>query len=194
MSRPNFRIIEKPPSQVDLEEFKKDYLNPKMKVKDICMKYDISRNRYNQLRREVAEQTGVAHKPTEIGGRDIRFNEFKNIHKIELSGKYRLTAYKDGKATFYGNYDTLEIATEVRDLLIEHDWDMDYYKEVIKPKYNPSLDFSTPIGFEEDFMGGELSIDELREKYNLTQHQYRMISTPIKIKYGIRQKPSKVKV
>lgn len=194
MSRPNFRIIEKPPSDIDMEEFTRDYLNPNMEVKDICMKYDISRNRYNKIRKEVVKETGVTHKPTAVGGRDIRFNQFKNIYKIELSGKYRISSYKKGETNFFGNYDTLEIAIEVRDLLIEHDWDRDYYNKVIRPKYNPSLDFSTPEGFEEDFMSGEMTIDELRKKYNLTQYQYRMISTPIKIKYGISHKPVKVEM
>lgn len=190
MSRPNFRIIENSASDVDMEELEKDYLDPKMEVKDICRKYDISRNRYNKLRKEIVKKTGVTHKPTLIGGRDIRYNKLKHIHKIELSGKYRLTAYKDGKIHFYGNYDTLEIARNVRDLLMEHDWDRDYYNKVIKPQYNPNLDMSTPVGFENDFMSG-MSVIELREKYSLTQYQYRLIAMAIKQKHGLYRKPTK---
>ena len=173
-----------------MEELKKDYLNPKMEVKDICKKHDISRNRYNKLRREIVAETGVTHKPTAIGGRDIRYNKLKHIHKVELSGKYRLTAYKDGKIHFYGNYDTLETAKEVRDLMIEHDWDRNYYDKFIRTKYHPNLDMSTPVGFEDDFMSG-MPVKELRGKYNLTQYQYRLIAMAIKQKHGLYRKPTK---
>lgn len=192
MSKLSFRIVENPAPRVDMEELKKDYLNPMMDVDDICKKHDISRNYYLKLRKDVVKETGVSRKPTKVGARDIKYNKSKNISRNPFSGKYRVTHFQKGKARFFGNYDTFEIAEEVRDLLIEHNWSRDYYRAVIRPKYNPSLDLSTPDGFEEDFCDPSVSMDDLKKKYGLSQYQYRMISSVVKQKYGLFRKPRKV--
>ena len=194
MSRPNFRIVENPIVNLDWEQFKKDYLNPHLKVKDICEKHDISQRRYNTLKKRLVEETGVAHKPSCFNGRGgVEFDKNKHIYKDESINKYRVSVYRNCKTSFFGNYDTFEEAVEVRDALIEHDWDKEYYRKVIKPKYHPSVDVTEPNGFEEDYLSGKLSVKELRKKYGLSVYQYYMISNPIKQKLGIYRKPIKVR-
>lgn len=193
MSRPNFVIVENPVDEFDWEEFKRDYLDDTMSVDDICKKYDISKKRYYSHRKRLIEETGVSFKPNAINNRSLRFNDMKHIYHIGLTGKYRVSRFKKKRSYFFGNYDSLEIAKEVRDLLIEHDWSQEYYKKVIVPKYNPTLDKSTPKGFEEDFLDG-MPMNELKEKYGLTNYQYTLISHPIKLKHGLVKKPTKIKV
>jgi hypothetical protein len=105
-----------------------------------------------------------------------------------LSGKYRLTRFRKGKSYYYGDYKTLEEAKEVRGLLIEHNWSNSYYENVIKPKYHPKFDSTSPKGFEEDFLGG-MSVANLRKKYSLTNYRYNMIAKSIKQKYNLVRKP-----
>lgn len=184
----NFRIVENAYDDIDFEELIDDYLNPMMTIEEICKKHDISRKKYYSCKKRIVEETGVSTKPSLLSGRLRNFVNEMHIYKIELSGKYRIVKEIDKKTQYFGDYDSMEIAKEVRELLIAHDWDREYYLNEIKPKYNPTLSLETPVGFEEDFF--ILSVDELKKKYGLTTHQYSMISTPLKIKLGITRKPS----
>ena len=191
--RPNFRIIENADDKIDWDELKKDYLDPYMCIDDICKKHDISRKKYYTFSKRLIKETGIPYKPNAKNNRLLEYNQNKHIYFVELSGKYRLTRFRNKKTHYYGDYDTLEQAREVRNLMIEHNWSDSYYENVIKPKYHPKFDSTSPMGFEEDFLDG-MSVKDLRKKYSLTHYQYNMIAKSIKQKFGLVRKPIGAKV
>ena len=186
--RPNFVIVENADDDIDWDELKNDYLNPHMSIKDICDKHRISRKKYYTYSKELAEETGIPFKPTAKNNRLLEYNENKHIYYVELTGKYRLTRFRKKKTHYYGDYDSLEEAKEVRNLLMEHNWDDSYYENVIKPKYHPKIDKSSPKGFEEDFLDG-MSVKNLKKKYSLTDYRYYLIAKSVRQKFGLIRKP-----
>lgn len=185
--RPTFRIIENADDGVDFDELVKDYLNPYCTIPEICKKHNISRRRYYHYKEMIVEETGVENKPSAHKGRIRGFEDTINIYKVELTGKFRIVKQINKKTYYFGDYDDMETAVEVRKKLIKANWDMEYYRKFIKPKYQPTFSTETPKGFEEDFL--EMNVDDLRKKYNLSVHQFYMISTPLKQKLGLTRKP-----
>ena len=54
--RPNFKIVESVPSDVDYEEFKKEFLNPSIRASDIKKKYNMSVAEYRDYRQRVLDE------------------------------------------------------------------------------------------------------------------------------------------
>lgn len=187
MSRPNFRIIENYIDNIDFDELVKDYLDPTMTLDDICRKHDISRNKYYQFKKKIVEETGVKIKPCIIGRRVDDDKDRRYISKVEKGEKYRIIKSINQKTHYFGVYDDYETAEEVRDLLIAHDWDVDYYLEEIKPKYHPIISLEIPLGFEDDYL--QLPVSKLMKKYGLSEYQFYLMSMFVKSKLGITRKP-----
>lgn len=188
--RPNFRIIENYEPDIDLEEFKKDYLDENTNIDEMCRKYDISRKKFYDIKKQALDGMGVKIKPNR-GRYACCSNERRHIYKA--NNHYRVSKVIDSRVIYFGQYSSLDTAIKVRDLLIEHDWDYDYYFEVIRPQFGGALDFGIPKGFEEDYLDG-MTVNELREKYNMSLYQYYNISTMIKQKLGLHRKPMRGKV
>ena len=192
----NFRWVDDTTPKVDMDQLKQDYLNPDCSVKDILKKHNISRNEYYRLRRIIVDETGVLAKPSNFGGKPHIFDVSRYISQDPLTLKYRVGKYIKGVLKHYGRYSTLEEAIKVRDDLIEHDWDWEYYLENIKPhcftKYEGDRVEEIMDDFEKDFLDG-MSMVDLREKYGLSKHYYFTLSTSIKHKHGLSRKPTRVK-
>ena len=187
MSKLNFRIVENYTDDIDFDELVKDYLDPTMTLDDICRKHDISRNKYYQFKKRIVEETGVEIKPCIIGRRVDDDKDNRYIYKIDTSDRYRVVKTLNQKTHYFGVYDDYETAEEVRDLLIAHDWDVDYYLNEIKPKYHPTIPLEIPFGFEDDYL--KMPVDKLRKKYGLSEYQFCLISMSLKSKLGITRKP-----
>ena len=196
MSRPNFRFVEDTTPRVDMDELIKDYLNPLTSVDDILRKHNLSRNEYLRLRPQLVEKTGEPRKLSFHGGKSTIKDVSKHITQDPLSQKYRVQKTINGVLKHFGRYDTLEEATRVRDVLMDMNWDREFYFNYIKPHYFKRFPTSRRdevlCNFERDFLNG-MSVKELRGKYGLSPYHYNNLSTSIKHKYGLSRKPQKVK-
>ena len=197
MGKVNFRIIDgdKWNSKVDYEQLKLDYLNPSISVKEILKKHNISRGEYYRQRKIIVEETGVKIKPSYNGGTSQIVDVMRYITQDPLSQKYRVQKYIDGMLRHYGRYKDLEEAIRVRDALIEHDWDWQYYWENIRPHVFTEFPFSSrkdiADDFEKDYLDG-MTGKQLKKKYGLSAYHYNNLSTSIKHKHGLTRKPTKV--
>lgn len=132
----NFRVVESSSNEIEdiYEEFKKDFLNPKMSVIEIKKKYDLGRAQYKHLRLQVLDETGLQEKPSLRGGRNLTIRDSRYI-----------VIHKNGTATIFksinkikknfGRYPNFESACLVRDKLVEENWNEDL-AEKLKKKYS----------------------------------------------------------
>ena len=196
MSRPNFRFVEDTTPKVDMDELIKDYLNPNISVDDILKKHHISKNEYLRLRPQLVEKTGESRKPSYHGGKSTIKDVAKHITQDPLSKKYRVQKTINGVLKHFGRYETLEEAMRVRNVLMDMNWDREFYLKHIKPHYFkkfPHLNKSEVMSeFEEDYLSGMFGKD-LMEKYGLSPYRYANLSISIKHKYGLSRKPQKVR-
>ena len=196
--KPRFRIIDgdKWTSDVDFEQLKIDYLNPTITVDEILKKHNISRGEYHRQRKKIVEETGVPVKPSVHGGQPKIHNSSEYITYDSLAQKFRVSKYIKGMLRHYGRYKTLEEAQRVRDVMIDHDWDWDFYWENIKPSYFTNFPLASREevmdDFEKDYLAG-MTGRELMKKYGLTPHYLSTLSTSIKHKHGLMRKPIKVR-
>lgn len=196
--KPRFRWVEgdKWATDIDFEELKMDYLNPQITVDEILKKHNISRNEYRRLRNRLVEETGVPVKPSTHGGKPKIHNSREYITYDSLAQKFRVSKYIKGMLRHYGRYKTLEEAQRVRDVMIEHDWDWEYYWEYIKPSYFTNFPLASREevmdDFEKDYLDG-MTGKELMKKYGLSPHYLHTLSISIKHKHGLMRKPTKVK-
>ena len=77
----SFRIIEESYDNMNniYEEFKKDFINPEVKVSVIKEKYDLSPSQYRDLKNRVLTDTGLTMKPSKCGYGNIVENKDKYI-------------------------------------------------------------------------------------------------------------------
>jgi len=194
-----FRIVEGDQwnSDVDFEQLKLDYLNPDLLVNDILKKHNISRGEYYRLRGRIVEETGVPIKPSSLRGGCAIVGIAKHISQDPLSQKYRVAKYLNGMLKHFGRYKTLEEAIRVRDVMIDHDWDYDWYLENIKPHYFHARQHEkmtdVMADFKKDYMSG-MTMHELMKKYGLSTYNYTQLSTSIKHEMGLTRKPVRVKL
>ena len=196
--KPTFRIIDgdKWNSNIDFEQLKLDYLNPKITVDDILKKHNISRGEYHRQRKRIVEETGIPVKPSVHGGQPKIHNSNEHITYDSLAQKFRVSKYINGMLRHYGRYKTLEEAQRVRDVMIDHDWDYDFYWNNIKPSYFTKFPLSSREevmdDFEKDYLEG-MTGKELMKKYGLSPHYLNTLSMSIKHKHGLMRKPTKVR-
>lgn len=194
--KPTFRVLEgnEWEDKLDYEQLKVDYLNPQMTVDDILKKHDISKGEYYRQRKRIAEETGVPCKPSTYGGKPKIHNSDEYITYDDLAQKFRVAKYINGVLRHYGRYKTLEEAQRVRDVMIDHDWDWQFYWEKIKPSFftNFPLNSREEVmdDFEKDYLDG-MTGRELKKKYGLSNHYLNTLSTSIKHKHGLMRKPTK---
>ena len=189
-ARPNFRIVEGGSQiDVDMDELKKDYMDSTMSVDMILKKHNITRSKYYKLKPKIVEATGEPVKPSRFGGNPVFIDVGKYITQDPFSKKYRVAKYIDGMLKHFGRYKTFEEAKQVRDIMIEHEWDWKFYWENIRPKYHTGY-ISEDIfpDFERDFLDG-MSIKDLQKKYGLSDYHYSNLATSVKHKYGLSRKP-----
>lgn len=194
MSRPNFRIVENDRDYSEIyDDFKKDYLSREVTVAHMLEKYDISANKYRQIKKEVAEETGVNIKPTMHSVATKWKYETRYIDKLKNTGKYRVSKFINGFHKHFGVYDDLKTAIYVRDKLEENDWSEEFYEtlkweihgseKVVKKDLEEVYD-----KFKTDFMKGH-TIKYLRTKYDLTEYGYITLSRLVRSEMGLVRKP-----
>lgn len=184
MSEVNFRIIEGEYDGFDFEELCADWLNPNMTLTELCEKYDMSKGKYFRLKARIVEATGVKSKPycTNTSKHD---NDREYISLVKWSSKYRVSKWVDGRCEYFGEYKTLNEARYVRDSLILHDWDKEYYSKYLKRNADSEREFDE---FSYDWLNG-MSGKDLMEKYGLTNYKYRKLSAVLREKHSLNRKP-----
>lgn len=115
-------------------EFKKDFLNELVRVSDLKKKYDLSNGKYNYLRKQVLEETGLVEKPAKLGGKNLAFKESRFIVQ-DKKGTCRIYKTLNYVKVSFGTYPDFETAKKVRDKLLESNWDMELAAE-LKEKYS----------------------------------------------------------
>lgn len=101
------------PHDVDLEEFKKDYLDKSITARDMQEKYRISPRQYRLVVRQVYDKYNPKKKSRMVD---------KHIYQNGF-GKFVIRKRKSGEFGYYGAYDTLKEARTIRDRLISYNWD-----------------------------------------------------------------------
>jgi len=194
----NFRIIDgdKWESDIDFEQLKLDYLNPKITVPQLIKKHNITRGEYQRQRKRIVEETGVPRKPSTHGGRLKTYNSEDNITYDSLAKKFRVSKYINGMLRHFGRYDTLQEAERVRNVMVDHDWDWDFYWDNIRPSCFTNFPLNSRkevmSNFEKDYLDG-MTGKNLIKKYGLTPYHLATLSESIKHKYGLMRKPQKVR-
>lgn len=193
-SKPKFRLIEGGDDYSDIyEDFKKDYLSVDTTVEEILNKYNITNNKYQQLKKQVAEETGVNRKPSMYGRSSPWIHEKKYIDRMKSNGKYRVSKWINGSNRHFGVYDDLETATMIRDKLWVRGWTQKAYREIKIEYFGEDPEEQLNIeeiydDFKKDFMKGH-SVDYLMEKWNLSTHFYRVLSKMIRSEENLVRKP-----
>lgn len=185
--RPVFHIVENPTHYVDYESFKKDFLNPNIKVRELREKYDLSPSDYKEYRDRVLSETNLVRKPAYYG-RDITIQNEPYITR-RCDG-YDVVKYFDRKYKFFGKYKDLGTARLVRDKLIECDWDEDVAEE-LKKKYtfrrmSPSMIKAKECfsEFDDLYMNSNYLIKEIMEIMGITNTVYVHLLGMMREKYG----------
>lgn len=186
-ARPNFNIVEKVSPVVDYESFKKDFLNPNIKVNDLKEKYNLAPSDYKEYRDRVLSETNLVRKPA-FYGRDITIEDETYITR-RYNG-YDVFKHINGKYKFFGKYKDLGTARLVRDKLIECNWDekvaeelkKKYLPKKVKPSRNIALKrFSE---FDDLYMNSNHTIGEIMEIMGITNSVYIHLLALMRDKYG----------
>ena len=194
--RPNFRIVEGHTSDVDYEEFKRDFLNPYFLVEDIKKKYGISSRKYNNYREKVLKETGLWRKPSVAQHKSLdgtildgncRYSEFIQ----NVNDDFLVVKTIDYNTHYYGRYSDYETAVKVRDILMENNWDEKLGKELKqiygKKRLRPSLKKAQEI-FEEYeykyFNEKDRKLVDIREEMGITKTIYRYLLLLLHEKHG----------
>lgn len=108
------------------EDFKLDFLNPKMTIDEIVEKYGISKNRYSTLRKRVCEETGLKGKPMK------HFDGKSGRDYVQRRGKDKWVIVKKigEKRVHFGMYDNFDTAVKIRNELMECGWDKTKFPEI----------------------------------------------------------------
>lgn len=184
-----FRIVEGNDcvDTIDVEEFKKDFLDPSLSVNDICEKHNISKNNYQRLKKEHFPDT---RKPFIVNTAPIC-----DIDRYisQRDGGYVVSKRISGSQRYFGIWNTLEQARTVRDILESNNWDVGLYYELKEhsAKSYPLKNHCREIydEFRRDYMGG-IPYKTLIKKYGITTHQYSVLSKWIREELGIKRKPT----
>ena len=71
MSEVSFRVIENYQPSVDYDEFKKDFLNPSIRVPELKEKYGLSKGEWRDYRQRVLDDEGITRKPYRVDNNSI---------------------------------------------------------------------------------------------------------------------------
>ena len=187
MSSINFNIVERTPTVIDYECFKKDFLNPNISVDNLRELYNLTRAEYRHYRDRILEETGLSRKPAKYG-RDTQITGDEFIQN-RYNG-FAVVKTTDNVTKWYGRYKDLETARYVRDKLVESGWD-DIVGYKLKEKYalkrmKPSESKAEQCysEFKELYFDSEYTIAEIREIMGLTHRVYLSLLAMIKKEYG----------
>ena len=187
----NFKIISHTDT-TNYNDFKRDFTDPKMTVKRILSKYDLSRNRYNNLRKRVLKETNLTRKPyssTVISPpvRSIR----QDTYIRKQNGKYFIQKKIDGKRKSFGTYKDKQTARMVRDKLIASDWDKELARELkdiyeCKPRMITDA-MEKKEAFTRLYLNG-VKVPVIKKELNLTDYQYIRLSKIVREEKNIKSK------
>ena len=198
----NFRIVEVSESDRDYEhlydDFKKDYLNPDMYVKDIVAKYDIPPYIYREWSARVREEEGLARKPHCRFGSSPYITPNRYIYR--LSKCYGIHKEIDGYKEYFGKYEDLETARLVRDKLVEANWDRNVADELIK-EYgyvkktgaNPDVLMPKYDDFKHMYLDEPTKYQDILERLNINAHGYTWLLHKLREEYGKDIKKNKLR-
>ena len=113
-------------------EFKQDFLNKNFTRTDMLKKYNLSPNKYNQLRIKVCKECNLSHKPFTRGESRIITDD---TYIYPAGRKFRVSKTINHKTVNFGLYDTFEIAKVIRDKLISCNWDKSKLNEIQEEVY-----------------------------------------------------------
>lgn len=103
------------PTHVDIKEFIKDYCDKSIKASQMQKKYQISPRQYRLVTRYMRET--YKSKP-----RYYKSPQKKYIYR-DIYGLYVVRKRINGVFKYFGAYDTLDKAMNVRDKLVKNNWD-----------------------------------------------------------------------
>ena len=173
-----FRIIENYEPRVDYEEFKKDFLDVNLRAKDLKKKYGLSKKKWDEYRNKVCEETGLTRKPRNAGSSYGMMHDMKFIRVYP--NRYIIAKEIDHYVHYFGSYENLDCAKQVRDILIANDWDIDLgYR--LKKKYSQTKTLKPARikalkmydEFEELYLHSDMLIRDIQKKLELTSTMYR---------------------
>ncbi|MBR0369215.1 MAG: hypothetical protein IJH63_00660 [Methanobrevibacter sp.] len=180
------------------EEFKKDFINPEVKVSVIKEKYDLSPSQYRDLKNRVLTDTGLTMKPSKCGYGNIVENKDKYIAYTK-SAYVIYKTFEDGHRKSYGSYDSIETARFVRDKLVENNWD-DELAVNLKNKYAnsrciPSFERAMNVydDFEELYLNN-CTRKEITSNLGISFYQYNYLAGIVREKHNLPLKRGRRKI
>ena len=190
----NYNIVENNDSYLNMiyESFKEDFINPNITVKELKDRYDLSTRKYNQLREKVLNETNLENKPYINKGPANMITEDRYIF-FNNHGRCSICKTVNGVKKSFGTYKDYETAQEVRDILIQDNWDDDIALELKKEygagRYSPSIEQAYEVydEFEELFLEG-IHSKIIQEKLQINQYQYNKLSEKVRSEYGLISK------
>lgn len=111
----NFRIVENPDNDFDLEAVIRDYQNLDISTKEIKEKYDITTGKYQQVIAEIKKRG--------IPLRSRLPRHCKYYHYRKYDGYYVVKRVFRGKAYYFGYYKTEAEAQARVEELHENNWE-----------------------------------------------------------------------
>lgn len=178
----NFRVIENYTHEIDYNGFKKDFLNPRIKVKDLRTKYDLNPKQYNHYKKIVLNETGIKQKPyLTMKNQTIPLID-NNTYIQRYKGDYYFIQKKlNGKRKSFGIYEDIQTARMVRNKLIENNWDT-VLGEKLKKEYSitglkKTANKKYPL-FKELYKNTD-NRESIQEKLKLTDYQYNHLKNKI---------------
>lgn len=113
-------------------DFKSDFINPEVTVKDLRVKYDLSKLNYRRLRDKVLAETDLKGKPSVTRRKyNVMISDTTYIHK-RPNGNFIVCKQFNGVKNNFGTYEDFETAKLVRDKLLKSDWDKSLGDELKK--------------------------------------------------------------
>lgn len=196
--KPNFRIIENPPSEIDYEAFKEDFLNPHMLALDVKKKHGMTKSMWRDYRQQVLDETGLKEKPHKNHRliNDIRYCPSAEYIQKKPNG-YIVVKTTHGKTKYHGRYLDYDTAKMVRDKLYDANWD-EALSVMLKEQYGIGR---TSTGynkakllfdeFEDKYFNSDKKIMEIREEMDISTRVYKYLILMLREKYGesVRRSP-----
>ena len=194
--RPTFRILEGYKPDVDYEEFKKDFLNPFILVKELREKYGMSDRVYNEYRERVLKETGLWMKPSKAHKKFIKgvpiSRECKCAEYIqEINGDFVVVKTRGYITKYFGRYEEYETAKKVRDTLLENNWNEElgeelkalYGKKHLRPAFEKAKEvydaYETRYFFDR-----EHTLEEIKQELGIKGRMYEYLLLMLKDKHG----------
>lgn len=194
--KPKFNIIEGYEPDIDYDEFKKDFLNPYILVKELLDKYRISKKVYREYRDKILKETGLWKKPNIAQQRSVKGTPFtrecKNAEYIQrINGDYVVVKTIGYTTTYYGRYDDYETARMVRDILVKNNWNNEIGMELKalygKKHLKPSLEKAKEVYDEYEtryFFDREHTLEEIKHDLGIKGRTYDYLRMLLREKHG----------